>query len=149
MLMIRRLVNADLPLLVAIEAKIHIAPWTLDMFEQCMRAGCIGWVYELNSQMIGYILVLSQVSENHILNVGVAAEFQHQGYGEQLLTHAMQMAKDWGDSLMYLEVRCSNLRAIALYKKMGFIQIGERKNYYMTPTGREDAWLFAKDLRAQ
>lgn len=145
----RMLVDADLPEVVSIEAVTQISPWTLEMFRQCMRANSIGYVTELNGKIIGYILMLSQLGENHILNFGVLPDYQHQGHGTALLTYALNVAKEQHDGLVYLEVRCTNRHAITLYKKLGFKQIGERKDYYSTPTGREDAWVFAKDLGAE
>ncbi|MEQ8952971.1 MAG: ribosomal-protein-alanine N-acetyltransferase, partial [Gammaproteobacteria bacterium] len=46
----------------------------------------------------------------------------------------------------FLEVRPSNNSAIALYKSMGFVQIGQRKNYYPGVNGREDAILMSRTL---
>ena len=45
----------------------------------------------------------------------------------------------------FLEVRRSNDPAVALYKKFGFKAVGTRKNYYKTPTGREDALIMVKE----
>jgi ribosomal-protein-alanine N-acetyltransferase len=50
-------------------------------------------------------------------------------------------------SIVYLEVRRSNSRAIALYRGMQFLMIGERKNYYQTVNGPEDALIFAMSLK--
>lgn len=44
-----------------------------------------------------------------------------------------------------LEVRDSNLPAIALYASLGFEQIGLRKNYYQHP--KEDARILRKELK--
>ena len=48
--------------------------------------------------------------------------------------------------MIYLEVRESNARAIALYQKMAFIQIGTRKDYYPLPEGRENGLVYARNL---
>jgi ribosomal-protein-alanine N-acetyltransferase len=45
-----------------------------------------------------------------------------------------------------LEVRPSNVAAVALYEKMGFNEIGVRRNYYPAGEGREDALLLALSL---
>jgi ribosomal-protein-alanine N-acetyltransferase len=46
----------------------------------------------------------------------------------------------------FLEVRRSNEGAINLYRSMGFVQIGERKNYYPSKSDREDALIMSRDL---
>ena len=61
---------------------------------------------------------------------------------EQALTHARRQ----GIGIAYLEVRRTNSHAINMYKKMQFLEIGERKDYYPGPSGSEDALIFAKSL---
>jgi ribosomal protein S18 acetylase RimI-like enzyme len=57
------------------------------------------------------------------------------------LSAALSWARDCGIISIYLEARKSNEAAIALYKKHGFDQVGQRKNYYADPA--EDAILMA------
>ena len=59
------------------------------------------------------------------------------GLGEFLLTETMQIMHNDGVKLLFLEVRVSNFKARNLYKKVGFQEIGIRKNYYRIP--EEDA----------
>ena len=47
----------------------------------------------------------------------------------------------------FLEVRASNRPAIALYLSEGFSEVGQRRGYYPDGEGREDALVFARDLR--
>lgn len=151
--MLRPIVKADLPQLLCIEQAAHAVPWTDETFKTCFEAGHIGWVIELNRddqnkgrRIVGFTLVSVRMEECHILNLCVAREHQHQGYGRQLLEHAMRSAKDLGASVVYLEVRRTNTRAIELYKNAQFILIGERKDYYPTVSGNEDALVFARSL---
>lgn len=145
-MLIRKMHKTDLPQLIIIEEMSHAVPWSEDAFFHCFRAGYPGWVLEKDKKMIGFIIVTLQVEECHILNITVDRRFQRQGYGHQLLTFALAEAQKQGAVIAYLEVRHSNTRAIKLYEKMGFVQIGIRKDYYPVPTGREDALVFAKDL---
>jgi ribosomal-protein-alanine N-acetyltransferase len=48
---------------------------------------------------------------------------------------------------MFLEVRESNVAAIHMYLNHGFNEVGRRRNYYPTATGREDALVFGLQLR--
>ncbi len=141
--MLRMITEADIPQLLAIETTIQKVPWSQAVFERCFQIDARGWVIEkTHTGIIGFILILIQATECHILNIGVDARQQRQGHGSRLLFHALHVATQQGAEVAYLEVRCSNQNAIALYSKMGFKKIGERKNYY----SEEDAWVFAKSL---
>ena len=48
---------------------------------------------------------------------------------------------------MFLEVRPSNEKAIALYRKKGFRQIASRPAYYQATDGRESAAILAKRIK--
>lgn len=147
--MLRVLEKNDLPEILLIERLTQLSPWGLDIFERCLEIGYLGWVIEDNNRIKGFILLSMQVGEGHILNICVHPDFQRQGIAQNLLSHALDMAKDKGAAIMFLEVRKSNKAAIALYEKMEFVQIGDRKAYYPSSSGREDALIFAKDLAVQ
>lgn len=101
---------------------------------------------EIDKKIIGFIIISLTIEECHILNLCVDREFQHQGWGRKLLEHALNHARKHGIGIAYLEVRRSNSRAISLYKKMKFHLVGERKGYYPTVAGNEDALIFAMSL---
>lgn len=142
-------IGMDLDKLVTLEEKAQISPWTIDVFQKCLDAGSYSWVIEVQNNVIGFIFILLQAGEAHILNICVHPDYQHQGYGVQLITEALSRLKQKEVGIAYLEVRRSNVKAIALYRKMGFMQIGERKNYYAQGEHKEDALVFAKDLRKE
>lgn len=144
--MIRNLELKDLPRILAIEHAVHLVPWTRETFDACFQSGYLGWVSEDQQKLNGFIVVSIKSDECHVLNVCVDRPYQRQGYGRKLLEHALSYAKAQQSYVAYLEVRRSNLIAIALYKKMQFRLIGERKNYYPAPMGNEDALIFAKSL---
>lgn len=144
--MLRSLYKSDLSRLVAIENAVHVAPWAEETFKSCLQAHCVGWVVEVEQKVMAFVLITFSMDECHILNICVDHPYQHQGYGRQLLTQVLTYAKSKKLNLVYLEVRQSNTRAIQLYQKMGFELIGERKGYYPTVAGREDALILAKVL---
>lgn len=144
--MLRTLFSSDIPQLLVIENAVHIAPWNEETFKICFQSGYVGWVLEIDKKIIGFIIVSLKVEECHVLNVCVARDHQHKGYGLQLLTTALTHAKQHGVGIAYLEVRRSNSRAISLYRKMKFHLVGERKDYYPTVSGNEDALIFAMSL---
>ncbi|VVC75280.1 Mycothiol acetyltransferase [Aquicella siphonis] len=144
--MLRTLYPSDLDQLLTIENAVHVVPWTDTTFKACFQAGYVGWVVEIDKKIAGFIIISITIEECHILNLGVANEYQHQGWGRKLLQHALFHARDHGVGIAYLEVRRSNSRAIALYRKMKFHLVGERKDYYPTVSGHEDALIFAISL---
>lgn len=144
--MIRKLKEADLSQVAAIEHATQVIPWTDRIFKDCLQAGYPGWVLEQDDKIIGFVLVSVHVDECHLLNLGVHPRFQRQGFGSQLLTYAVEMGKQLGARMIYLEVRESNERAIALYKKMHFVEIGTRKDYYPAFEGRENGLVYARNL---
>lgn len=145
--MFRKMVKADLPQLIAIEQSVQGAPWNEETFKTCFEMAFDGWVVEQDNRIAGYIVVSLQTDECHILNLCVAREYQRQGLGRKLLEFGLDQAKNRQMGIAYLEVRRSNSRAIALYRKMKFLMIGERKNYYQTVNGPEDALIFAMSLK--
>src|SRR3990167_6396959 len=141
--MMRALAVCDIPAMLVIEQLTQAVPWSLDIFQDCFRQGCFSWGIECNHSLIGLIMVKRQADECHILNVCVHPEYQRQGWGRTLLEHVLLFCSKAGAKMVYLEVRQSNVRAIALYEQAEFVQIGERKDYYPLPKGREDALILA------
>jgi len=148
MLMLRTITPADITQLVQLEEASQIAPWAELTFQHCFSAGGLGWGIEEQGIFSSFILILIQAGEAHILNVCVHPAYQHQGQGRRLMLHVLEFAKERSAGIAYLEVRVSNRKAISLYEQLGFRQVGERKNYYTSPSGFEDALIFAKDLQA-
>ncbi len=138
--------TADIPQILRIEKAVQVSPWTEETFRVCFHAGYLGWLIEVDKIIVGYVIVAYAADECHILNVCVDHAFQRQGLGEKLLEYVLNQATQRGTMVAWLEVRRSNSRAISFYQKMHFQQIGERKGYYPTVSGQEDALIFAKQL---
>lgn len=146
---IRRLKEKDLPQVAIIENKTAEVPWTDAIFKDCLHAGYPAWVMEQAGKVVSFTIIALHGDECHLLNISVHPNFQRKGLGQQMLEFAVQAAKDRGALIIYLEVRESNNRAIALYQKMGFSQVGVRKDYYPGLNQREDALVFVRDLGAE
>lgn len=97
------------------------------------------------NEIIGYSVIRSVLDECHLLNMVITKTEQGKGLGSVFLqTLIAGLAPQ--QSTLYLEVRASNLAAIKLYEKAGFIKAGVRKDYYPTQKSREDAWLYSLSL---
>jgi ribosomal-protein-alanine N-acetyltransferase len=143
---LRPLMVTDLDAVMEIEQRAYDFPWTRGIFRDCLRVGYCCWCYERDDQIDGYGVMSVAAGESHILNLTVRPESQRQGIGRKLLTHFLQLARRHNADIVMLEVRPSNRKAIKLYEKLGFNEIGVRSNYYPAGEGREDALLLALSL---
>lgn len=142
----RPMTEQDLSAVMRIEPTIYSHPWTLGNFRDSLNAGHSAWVMELAGELVGYALVMMVLDEAHLLNISVAKPFQGQGLGRALLAQMIAISRRYQAANMFLEVRVSNTSAIALYETMGFCEMGIRRNYYPTKSGREDAVLMGLAL---
>lgn len=136
----------DLDGVVALEASLQDFPWSRGNFADSLQAGHSGWVLRIGGDLVGFSVVMSVLDEAHLLNIGVDHRYQGRGYGARLLRQAMDNARLNGAHKLFLEVRPSNDKAVALYGHFGFRRIGLRKGYYPVNGGREDALIFDKEL---
>lgn len=136
----------DLDAVTDLEASLQVFPWTRGNFDDSLKAGHSVWVLRQGGALIGFSVVMSVIDEAHLLNIGVGATHQGQGFGARLLRNAMEAARLGGAARLFLEVRPSNEQAVSLYRHFGFRQIGIRKGYYPAVIGREDALVFDKEL---
>jgi len=143
---IRPLILADLDAVMEIESRAYDFPWTSGIFRDCLRVGYCCWCCENDGIIEGYGVMSVAAGESHILNLTVRPESQRQGIGSKMMQHFQQLARRHGADTILLEVRPSNRIAISLYEKLGFNEIGVRRNYYPAEDGREDALLLALSL---
>lgn len=136
----------DLAEVMRIELRAYPHPWTLGIFRDCLRVGYQCLVFENDEEMIGYAVMSHAVGEAHILNICIRPDLQGNGYGSLLMQEVLQAARRMHADTLLLEVRPSNQAALSLYHKMGFCEVGVRKNYYPARNGREDALILAINL---
>lgn len=143
---IRAMLPIDLPEILEIESRAYSHPWTEGIFRDCMRWGYSGLVYRSNEGMLAYGVLSLGAGECHILNLCVDPDRHGRGIGRMLLRRLLEVARLQGADMAFLEVRESNRQAIGLYESEGFSEIGERRGYYPSASGREDALVFARVL---
>lgn len=144
--LIRPMREADVGAVIAIERRGYPFPWTEGIFRDCLRVGYPSWVYTIDEVVRGYAVMSCAAGEAHVLNVCVAPEWQSRGVGERLMQHMIRQSARLGAEQLLLEVRPSNPAAIRLYQRLGFRQVGRRKDYYPDAGGREDALVMARLL---
>ena len=90
-------------------------------------------------ELAGYIGGRTIAGETEIFNVAVAPKFRRNGLGKALIEKFIETVREKETEQIFLEVRASNLAAISLYEKAGFVFCGIRKDYYDDP--KENALL--------
>lgn len=97
--------------------------------------------------LIGYFVAMKGVDEVHLLNITVAPAFQGQGWAPLMLEALSGWSRGQHAQWLWLEVRASNLRALAIYERHGFRRVGVRKGYYPADGhAREDAVVMSLRL---
>ncbi|HEY5993411.1 MAG TPA: ribosomal protein S18-alanine N-acetyltransferase [Gallionellaceae bacterium] len=148
MLTLRDMDYGDVEAVMHIEQSIYPYPWTTGNFIDSLDSGYACMVAELDGALIGYTVLMPSLDEAHLLTIGIAAEHQRKGMGEEVLNRMMAVAHDSGINRIILEVRPSNVPALALYRKCGFHQIGLRRGYYPADNStREDAIVMECNLK--
>jgi ribosomal-protein-alanine N-acetyltransferase len=136
---IRQMLMKDLDAVIQIEQEVFLFPWTRGNFGDSISSGYHCYVLEMDSHIIGYGVMTTDLGEAHILTLSVASEWQREGRGEKLLQHFIFLAKEHNARSIFLEVRKSNLGAAKLYERIGFRLVATRVGYYPAMGGREDA----------
>lgn len=102
------------------------------------------WLVAVEADAVaGYIGSQTVCGETDMMNVAVHPDHRRKGIAEALILALIGELKSMDSHCLTLEVRASNAPAIALYEKLGFSEIGRRKNYYRNP--REDALILRKE----
>lgn len=102
------------------------------------------FVLEVGKNILSYCSALTVLDEIQIINVATAPGYTSKGYGFAVLKKMLSYAAECGAVSASLEVRRSNAAAVALYRKCGFVTVGERKNFYRKPT--EDALIMTAKI---
>jgi ribosomal-protein-alanine N-acetyltransferase len=138
---IRRMMLEDIPTVHAIDMLSFSLPWPERSFQFELTENPVsrGWVAESDGRLAAMLVLWLIVDEAHIATIATHPDFRRQGIGERLMVEALLAARVEGASRAFLEVRASNLGALAMYKKYGFVIVGVRPKYYKN--NNEDAIL--------
>lgn len=114
------------------------SPWSEKALELYLTDGIAFVAAGADGRALGYGGMLPSGNEGEILNLAVHPDARRQGLGGALLDALLAEAGRRGLALVALEVRVSNLGAIALYRSRGFAVAGTRRRFYTAPV--EDAY---------
>ncbi len=137
----------DLAALVELENSLNHSPWSKENFLSSFKSGhlCVGIFSE--KKLLAYCVCSVIQDEAELLILGVHPGYQKNGLASCLLSATLE---GLDVQRCFLEVRESNENAVALYEKLGFNNIGRRRDYYpassQKKSKREDAIIFAKEF---
>ena len=119
-------------------------PWSEKSIASELENRWAYWLVAVEGEtVVGYIGSQSTIDETDVMNIAVRPDCRRRGIAENLIEGLITELKKRGSQALMLEVRASNTPAIALYEKLGFLQVGCRKNYYRNP--KEDALILRKE----
>jgi ribosomal-protein-alanine N-acetyltransferase len=98
-------------------------------------------------KVAGFILSRIAADEAEILSIAVDRGARGRGLGYRLLQRNLQRLVALGVRSVFLEVDANNRPALALYRRMGFIEVGQRRQYYRHSDGTAStALVLRRDL---
>ena len=130
---------ADIEAVYQVEVLSHSHPWSRKLFLSNFGKRYFNHVLMDQGSVLGYFVASSVAGEVTLMNIVISPSCQGKGLGRLLLKALISLSKINDEEEIWLEVRVSNLSAIALYDKLGFVEVDRRKNYYPCGDGREDA----------
>jgi|TARA_B100000073_G_scaffold330525_1_gene319066 ribosomal-protein-alanine N-acetyltransferase len=133
----------DLDKISTIEKETNKYPWSLNNFKSSLEAGNSSIVLKDKKNILGYAFFSVIGTDSHLLNITVSKNYQGRGHGKRILGQVLFQSKVLGATIIFLEVRESNYKAIDFYEKFGFKRDAIRYNYY-DGNPREDALLMSK-----
>lgn len=141
---IRLMNKGDIDQIAELEKLCFADPWSVSAFSYELNNPLSLWLVAVEGDTVaGYVGSQTVMGESDMMNVAVAPEYRRQGIAEQLIIDLIRQLNDRNSKSLALEVRQSNLPAISLYEKLGFVQVGCRPRYYRNP--KEDALIMRKE----
>ncbi len=141
---VEKLTAAHLCEVAELETLCFADPWSEKALELLLSDGAYGAVCLQDSRVIAYGGVLWAPDEGQITNIATHPGHRRCGMGAAILEHLIAEARVRGCEQLSLEARVSNLPAIALYERYGFLKMGVRRGFYKHPT--EDAYVMCLPL---
>ncbi|WPZ15065.1 ribosomal protein S18-alanine N-acetyltransferase [Nitratireductor rhodophyticola] len=150
---VRPLEVADSLVLADMHAEDFARPWSDAEFESLLtQEGVFGFaVSEVGRkppQLAGFVLARQAADEGEILTILVTRNQRRHGLGRRLMDAVLFRMHSDRAAALFLEVDETNAAAIALYRRLGFRQVGGRPDYYRDANGRRtSAIVMRRDLR--
>ena len=131
---VRQMEEKDIDSLVIIEEECFSLPWSKKAFQESyVKDYAYFFVAEIDKEIVGYVGLYKMGNDGYITNIVISSLHRRKGIGYKLMSSVLDFAKRENMEHITLEVRESNIPAIALYEKLGFVKVGIRKDFYEKP----------------
>ena len=142
-MMIIPMTAETVPAVSKLENACFSTPWSEKSIREEMNNEWAFWLTAMEGEsLLGYIGIQFGLDGGDIMTIATEPELRGKGIGKKLVLAAVEQLQEKHLGYLTLEVRPSNLPAIALYESLGFREVGRRKKYYRDPV--EDALLMTK-----
>lgn len=119
-------------------------PWSESSIASELNNELSLWLVAVEQdRVVGYVGSQTVLDGSDMMNIAVSPDYRRMGIAEKLIDELVCLLKERHSRCLILEVRASNTPAINLYTKLGFVEIGCRRNYYRNP--KEDALILRKE----
>lgn len=141
MMQIQNMKGSDVASMMLIEQSCHTHPMSHKNMLSCFGGRYFSKGLYIDGSLVGFYMAEMAGPDFTLMDICIAPQYQGKGYAKSLIENLIEEANNRNAESIFLEVRVSNLSAIALYEKCGFNEMGIRKDYYPADNGREDAKL--------
>jgi len=139
-----KMTSEHIPQIALLETLCFHDPWSENSIASELNNSLSLWLVALDGErVVGYVGSQTVLGWTDMMNVAVHPDWRRKGIGEQLIVSLEEALRKRESTCLTLEVRASNEPAKALYQKLGFQEVGRRKNYYRNP--KEDALIMRKE----
>lgn len=146
MIEIRNMESRDVSQIAKLEEICFNDPWSENSIASELDNKLSHWLVAVeDDKVVGYVGSQTVLGETDMMNIATHPDYRRQGIATRLILGLVDALEKRGSHSLMLEVRASNETAISIYRKLGFYEVGCRKNYYRNP--KEDALILRKEWR--
>ena len=144
-MMIVKMNESHVPQIAELEKLCFNDPWSVNSIASELDNRLSFWLVAVeNDCVLGYVGSQTVLGETDMMNIATHPDHRKQGIAAALIEALIAGLKERGSHSLMLEVRASNEAAISVYRRLDFVEVGKRKNYYRNP--KEDALILRKEF---
>ncbi len=110
--------------------------WNYNILQEELNSSNSKYIVAISKgEIIGFAGIKFALDQADIMNIVTRKDYRNKGIGTLLVNELISICKEFKANSIFLEVNEDNIPAIKLYEKVGFKNVGIRKNYYKSKNG--------------